>query len=129
LKRITSKQGCSVSTYLYKRMEQKTIMTQSNQHLTGYSLKLSTDDRRKIKLAAAVSGYMNLYEWSDAAVQWAEMNKDSIRPISNKKNGKYSSYYLKESNQILMQLETHWDCSTTRALYTAINEYLNKEDP
>lgn len=93
--------------------------------LTGFSLKLSPSDKKRVKLICASSNEIDYqYELFDQAVRWAVENRESLIPIANTKQGKHQSYYLCDSVSELNTLVEHWDCNHTRALYTAIVGYL-----
>tara|TARA_R110002167_G_scaffold204404_9_gene408575 strand:+ start:54008 stop:54355 length:348 start_codon:yes stop_codon:yes gene_type:complete len=101
-------------------------MSQDKPKLSSHSLKLSDDDLVRIKIACAKnSDFKFQYQFFDAAVFWAEQNKASIQPVANKKSGSYRSYYLDKAEEALEGLEKHWDCSITRALYTAVVGYIS----
>lgn len=104
-------------------------MTTDKAKLTGFSLKLSPDDKKRVKLICAASNLIDYqYELFDQAVKWAVENRDSLMPIANTKQGKHQSYYLCESLEELNTLVAHWDCNHTRALYTAVVGYLKLSD-
>lgn len=93
--------------------------------LTPYTLKLSQEERVKIKvLCATNSKFHYQYDLFDAAVNWAVLNKEEIVAIANPKKGTYGSYYLNESINNLKILEEHLNCNTTRALHSALIHYL-----
>ena len=100
-------------------------MTRETSKLTAYTLKLSEKDRQRIKLICAFNPELKYqYSFFDEAVNWANTNKDSLFAIANPKNGSNKSYYLSDSVDLLDDLETEWNCNTTRALYTCVVLFL-----
>ena len=100
-------------------------MIEEKTKLNPFTLKLSPADKKKIKLICATdSNFKYQYEVFDAAVRWASDNKELVYAVANPKNGSNSSYYLSDTVDLLKHLELHWDCNSTRALYTAIVHFL-----
>ncbi|MEH6471314.1 MAG: hypothetical protein V7752_08690 [Halopseudomonas sp.] len=100
-------------------------MSQEKPKLTGYSLKICDDVLTRIKVVCAKNtNFKFQYDFFDSAVTWAAENKSSLQPMAYKKAGGYRSYYINETNGLLLQLGAHWDCATTRALYTAAIGFL-----
>ncbi|MCG8330642.1 MAG: hypothetical protein MI974_23295 [Chitinophagales bacterium] len=64
------------------------------------------------------------YQMFDAAVFWAIENREKLVAIANPKDGCNRSYYVCESVEQISLLEVQWNCNTTRALYTAVVNYL-----
>lgn len=104
-------------------------MTQDKTKLTAFTLKLSDDDRQKMKLICAVDrSFKYQYQMFDAAVIWAIQNKRKLVAIANPKDGGNRSYYVSESADLITTLEQEWNCNTTRALYTAVVNYLKHRE-
>lgn len=100
-------------------------MTQDKAKLTAFTLKLSEGHQQKIKLICALDKtFKYQYQIFDAAVMWAIQNKEKLIAIANPKNGDNRSYYLSESAIYIKALEKKWNCNATRALYTAVINYL-----
>lgn len=100
-------------------------MSNDKTKLSPYTLKLSMQDKKSIKLICAVdSSFRYQYDLFDAAVAWAFKNRDSLVAIANPRQGDYSSYYVCEGVDQLKDLEDAWNCNGTRALYTALVNYL-----
>lgn len=95
------------------------------EQLNGFSLKLPSDYQKQIKILCATHDeYKYQYSLFDAAVKWAFQNKNEIQPIAQGRTGSLRSYYIKDTSDTLSQLEIFWDCSPTRALYSAIVSFL-----
>lgn len=104
-------------------------MTQDKTKLTAFTLKLSDDDRQIMKLVCAVdNAFKYQYQMFDAAVFWAVENKEKLVAIANPKDGGNRSYYVCESAEQIKVLEAQWNCNTTRALYTAVVNYLKHRE-
>lgn len=100
-------------------------MSNDKTKLSPYTLKLSQQDKQSIKLICAVdSSFRYQYDLFDAAVAWAFDNRDNLVAIANPRQGDYSSYYVCEGVDQLKDLEDAWNCNGTRALYTALVNYL-----
>lgn len=93
--------------------------------LTGFTLKLTSENRKQIQLLTAEIDNINFqYELLDIAVAWASDNSERLMATANPKQGSYRSYYLKDTVGLLEDLEKAWDCNTTRALHSAIISFL-----
>lgn len=100
-------------------------MAQDKSKLTAFTLKLSDDDRQTMKLICAVDGsFKYQYQMFDAAVYWAIENRNKLIAMANSKDGDNRSYYVCDAVGEIQILEEHWNCNTTRALYTAVVAYL-----
>lgn len=73
-------------------------------------------------------GILYQYQLLDAAVEWAVQNCDDIMPIACQREGRYKSYYLGQSSGLLESLVETWDCNSTRALHTALFNYLRMRE-
>ena len=104
-------------------------MIQEKTNLTAFTLKLSDDNKQLMKLICAVDKSFNhQYQLCDEAVIWAVQNKKKLVAIANTKNGSNRTYYVSESKVQLNILEEQWNCNTTRALYTAVVQYLQHRE-
>lgn len=100
-------------------------MKQDKTKLTAFTLKLGENDRLTLKLICAVDdNFTYQYQLFDAAVCWAVENKDKLVAIANPKDGDNRSYYVSDAVDQIKSLEEQWNCNTTRALYTAVVNYL-----
>lgn len=100
-------------------------MKQRQTNLKPYTLKLCNEDKRKIKLICALDrSFQYQYQMFDAAVAWASENRDQLIAIANVKDGDHRTYYLSHGANLIEDLEAHWNCNKTRALYTAVISYL-----
>lgn len=97
--------------------------------LTAFTLKLSDDDRKAMKVLCAIDrAFKFQYQMLDAAVTWANQNKDDLVAIANPKDGENKSYYVSDSVDFIESLESAWNCNTTRALFTALVSYLRHRE-
>lgn len=105
------------------------MITESN-NLTAFTLKLTTDHKKAMKLMCALdTSFKYQYQLLDAALSWAEKNMDELFPIANPKDGEYASCYVSNTINILPTLEEKWNCNPTRALFTSLVHYLKyRED-
>jgi len=100
-------------------------MTKIKKDLTGFTLKLSDDDLKQIKILSATDkSFQFQYEVFDAAIMWALENKERLVAIANQKTGAYRTYYVCEGQPYLATLESSWNCNATRALHSSIVHYL-----
>lgn len=105
-------------------------MAPEKSKLTAFTLKLSDDDRKKMKLICAVdASFKYQYQMFDAAIYWAIENRDKLIAMANSKDGDNRSYYVCNAVCEIQILEEHWNCTTTRALYTAVVAYLKNRGP
>ncbi|WP_444928306.1 hypothetical protein ACJJI4_24075 (plasmid) [Microbulbifer sp. TRSA002] len=82
-----------------------------------------------MKLICAVDGsFKYQYQLFDAAVHWAIENRDNLIAMANSKDGDNRSYYVCKAVSEIQILEEHWNCNTTRALYTAVVAYLKNRE-
>lgn len=104
-------------------------MTRETSKLTAYTLKLSVKDIQTMKLICALDTNLK-YQYSlfDEAVSWADNNKKNIMANASPKNGTNKTYYLSDSVKLLEGLEQEWNCNTTRALYTAVVQFLRSRE-
>lgn len=92
-------------------------------------MKLSDEDRQTMKLICAVDrSFKYQYQMFDAAVFWAIDNKEKLVAVANPKDGDNGSYYVSDSANKIEVLEGQWNCNTTRALYTAVVNYLKHRE-
>src|SRR5690606_36222656 len=102
-------------------------MAKEKGRLTAFTLKLSDQDRLKMKMVCALDkSFQFQYHLLDAAVVWASANKHDLIAIANPKDGENRSYYLSDEVHRLRDLEEAWNCNTTRALHTAVVHYLKQ---
>lgn len=92
--------------------------------LVGFSLKFSGEDKRRLKQLCLNEGLQFQYQLFDAAVSWSVLNRATLLALANPKNGSYSSYYLSLPINELMILQDSWNCNSSRALYSAVLNYL-----
>lgn len=100
-------------------------MNNRNSKLTAFTLKLSEEDRKTIKMICAIdNSFRYQYQMIDAAVAWAHVQRHNIAALANSKDGDNRSYYVSDSLDNLETLERTWNCNATRALYTAVVSYV-----
>lgn len=100
-------------------------MDRDTKKLSAYTLKLSDTDLINMKILCVTDQEFQFqYNLLDKAVKWAFENKESLMAIANQKSGTYKSYYISESTFYLNKLEVYWNCTPTRALHSAIRQYL-----
>jgi len=100
-------------------------MARETNKLTAYTLKLSLNDKKTMKLICALDSELKYqYSFFDDAVNWADNNKNDLMAIANPKDGSNQTYYLSDSVELLEGLEQQWNCNTTRALYTSVVQFL-----
>lgn len=100
-------------------------MISETNKLTAYTIKLSNKDRQAMKLICALDHELK-YQYSlfDEAVSWADNNKEKLMAIASPKEGHTNTYYLSDSVELLIGLVKEWNCTPTRALYTAVIQFL-----
>ncbi|MFC7296272.1 hypothetical protein [Marinobacter aromaticivorans] len=110
------------STYLLKA---NLPVTDQQQKLLPFTLRLKEDDHTLMKLLAAIDDTIEFqYELLDAAVSWAHANRMTLHPVAVQKGGVKKSFYVGNSASLLADLERSWNCNPTRAVHTALFHYL-----
>lgn len=100
-------------------------MSQRKTELTPFTLKLSEEERKSLKVICAIDETIRYqYQVIDEAVFWAVKNHASLVAIANPRLGGSHSYYASKSIDQIRFLEQAWNCTPTRALYTAVVGYL-----
>jgi hypothetical protein len=93
--------------------------------LVPFTLKIDPKDQRLVKMLCAKDDSIDYqYQLLDSAVAWAFEHRVSLVPIAPQRNGVSKSYYICESTELLMHLQSFWNCNTTRALHTALFHFL-----
>lgn len=100
-------------------------MSQTKTDLIPFTLKLSEEERKILKVICALDETIRYqYQAIDEAVFWAFKNHSSLVAIANPRIGASRSYYACKSMHQVRFLEKAWNCTSTRALYTAVVSYL-----
>jgi len=100
-------------------------MTNQKKSLLQFTLKLSKTERTQMKVLCATDPEMGYqYKLFDTAILWAIENKEMLMAIANPKKGSNKSYYICETVEDINKLEMYWDCNSTRAVHSAIVQYL-----
>jgi len=103
-------------------------MEENQKNLASYTLKLSNTAYSELKvICARHDKFQYLYELNDDAIQWAlEQVSLLVALAPYKGDGKYRPYYVSaKSVDKITALAKQLRCNDTRAVYTALESYLN----
>ena len=103
-------------------------MEENQKNLASYTLKLSNTAYSELKvICARHDKFQYLYELNDDVIQWAlEQASFLVALAPYKGDGKYRPYYVStKSIAKITALAQQLQCNDTRAVYTALEYYLN----
>ncbi len=103
-------------------------MVKNQKNLASYTLKLSNTAYSELKvICARHEKFQYLYELNDEVIQWAiEQASLLVALAPYKGDGKYRPYYVSiKSVDKIAALAKQLQCNDTRAVYTALESYLN----